>query len=173
MNLVSILPNLCVCEKPGFFPVNHEGCSKSVEPGGQTSFSLYYENPSNHFWSKRLRVFTLFSIYILPDAWYVMTGGSDTEGCGRAERPCQTLRFLLLQVNRTHLPPDKELRIVTDKSLRIDQRTAVSTIWFLCINLKQKKPWNWVELRLQGSLREFNLVLPLFSLLNLSNLLKY
>ena len=30
--------------------------------------------------------------------------------------------------DRTDLPPSRELRIITDKALRIDQRTAVSTI---------------------------------------------
>ena len=35
----------------------------------------------------------------------MVTGGSDTEGCGREEHPCQTLRFLLLQVNRNHSTP--------------------------------------------------------------------
>ena len=30
--------------------------------------------------------------------------------------------------DRTDLPPSRELRIITDKSLRFDQRTAVSTI---------------------------------------------
>ena len=39
------------------------------------------------------------------------------------------------RVNRIHLPPDKELHIVTDKSLRIDQQNAVSTIHYLHLTM--------------------------------------
>ena len=69
-----------------------------------------------------------------------MDTGKDKDGCGRSpDSPCKTLLYLLQQVNRTHLPPDKELRIITDKSLRIDQQTAVSTILFIVSRIKKKK----------------------------------
>ena len=67
-----------------------------------------------------------------------MNRGKDKYGCGRSpDSPCKTLLYLLQQVNRTHLPPDKELHIVTDKSLRLDQQTAVSTDFIYCSSDKK------------------------------------
>ena len=62
-----------------------------------------------------------------PETWYVMERGADRDGCGRSvEFPCETLLYLLQQVNRTHRPPSTEIHISTDKSLIIDQQIAVS-----------------------------------------------
>ena len=78
----------------------------------------------------------MFDMYSHLDTWYVMDRGRDKDGCGRSpDSPCETLLYLLQQVNRTHLPPDKELQIVTDKSLVIDQQTAVSTIDIFVVEL--------------------------------------
>ena len=72
--------------------------------------------------------FLFFLSWPLTETWYVMENGRDQKGCGNStENPCKTLLYLLQQVNWTHLPPDKELHISTDKSLTIDQQTAVST----------------------------------------------
>ena len=73
----------------------------------------------------------MFDIYSHPDTWYVMDGGRDDQGCGRSlQFPCNTLLYLLHQI-----PPDEELHIVTDKSLVIDQQTAVSTIDTFAVKL--------------------------------------
>ena len=67
-----------------------------------------------------------------PETWYVLESGSDRDGCGRSVKfPCQTLLYLLQQVNRTHFPPSTEINISTDKSLTIDQQIAVSCFHFL------------------------------------------
>ena len=72
----------------------------------------------------------MFDIYSHLDTWYVMGRGRDKSGCGRStDSPCETLLYLLQQVNRTHFPPDKELHVVTDKSLIIDKQAAVSTLF--------------------------------------------
>ena len=136
-------------------------------------------------------MFLILSTYLklISDAWYVMDRGRDKGGCGRSpDSPCDTLLYLLQQMNQTHLPPStrgdtsnltppvlpsqgahtgnqthnspssgddtaketsfppsavgdtgnwthlrhsRELRIITDKSLQIDHRTAVSTIYSL------------------------------------------
>ena len=84
--------------------------------------------------STSLLLTLMFDIYSHPDTWYVMDRGRDKDGCGRSpDSACETLLYLLQQVNRTHLPPGKELRIITDKSLRIDQQNAVSTNAFLFV----------------------------------------
>ena len=81
--------------------------------------------------SPSLLLTLMFDIYSHLDIWYVMDRGRDKDGCGRSpESPCNTLLYLLQQVNRTHLPPDNELWIITDKSLVIKQETAVSTVFF-------------------------------------------
>ena len=78
-----------------------------------------------------------YTILFSPDMWYVLMSGSDREGCGRSvEFPCETLLYLLQQVNWTHEPP--ELHIVTDKSLTIDQQTAVSTGFIYYLSLLDK-----------------------------------
>ena len=80
-------------------------------------------------WGKhvsRVHVFhNIVNILFSPDTWYVLTSGSDKEGCGRAPgSACSTLLYLLQQVNRTHLPPSTGIRISTDKSLTIDQQAG-------------------------------------------------
>ena len=76
----------------------------------------------------------MFDIYSHIDIWYVMDRGKDKDGCGRSlQFPCNTLLYLLQQVNRTHLPPDKELGIITDKSLTVDQQAAVSAVFVLFV----------------------------------------
>ena len=78
--------------------------------------------------STSLLLTLMFDIYSHLDTWYVIKKGLDHEGCGRSpDSPCSTLLYLLQQVNWTRLPPDKELHNITDKSLQIDQRAAVST----------------------------------------------
>ena len=86
--------------------------------------------------STSLLLTLMFDIYSHLDTWYVMDRGRDKDGCGRSpDSSCETLLYLLQQANRTHLPPDKELRIVTDKSLTMDERTAVSYyyLYLLCL----------------------------------------
>ena len=82
--------------------------------------------------------FTLSTIIFLTESetWYVLESGTDDQGCGRSlQFPCNTILHLLQQVNRTHLPPSRELQVVTDKSLTINQDIAVSTIYSLCFTL--------------------------------------
>ena len=46
---------------------------------------------------------------------------------------CSSLSFLLDQIKKSQPPPEgTEIVIVTDKSLNIDQQTAVSTILNFC-----------------------------------------
>ena len=81
----------------------------------------------------RVHVFhNIVNILFSPDTWYVLTSGSDKEGCGRTPgSACSTLLYLLQQVNRTHLSPSTGIQISTDKSLTIDQQAAVSTNLFV------------------------------------------
>ena len=82
----------------------------------------------------------MFDIYFHPDTWYVMDRGRDKDVCGKSpDSPCETLLYLLQQVNRAHLPPNKELRIITDKSLRVDQQTAVSSVFIYCLYDKKQQ----------------------------------
>ena len=74
----------------------------------------------------------MFYICSHPDPWYVMEKGRDKDGCGRSlQFPCNTLLYLLQQI-----PPGKELRILTDKSLTIDQEAAVSTDFIYIAKVK-------------------------------------
>ena len=76
----------------------------------------------------------MFDICSHLDTWYVMDGGRDNQGCGRSlQFPCNTLLYLLQQVNQTHLPPEEDLQIITDKSLTVDQQTAVSKAFILFV----------------------------------------
>ena len=69
----------------------------------------------------------------------MLQSGWNLDGCGRTmESACKTILYLLQQVNRTHLPPSTGIRISTDKSLKIDQQTAVSTDLFLCYRVNEK-----------------------------------
>ena len=87
--------------------------------------------------STSLLLTLMFDIYSHLETWYVLNRGRDKDGCGRSpDSPCATLRYLLQQVNRTH---DKELHIVTDKSLVIDQQAAVSTITFICFASSRRR----------------------------------
>ena len=97
--------------------------------------------------SASLLLTLMFDIYSHLDTCYVMQKGLDHEGCGNStENACQTLLYLVQQVNRTHLPLSRGLHISTDKSLRIDQRTAVSTIYFSrfakpVVHILSKQQW--------------------------------
>ena len=100
--------------------LDHEACDRSLQAPCST---LLYPCSTCPFLTLN------FYIYSHPDTWYVMEKGLDYEGCGKSpDSPCESLLYLLQQVNRTHLSPHKELRIVTDKSLTIDKQAAVSTI---------------------------------------------
>ena len=95
------MPIVCVCENLNSLMLNHETCLKCQNRKPNESLFLIIQK----IFLKEMFIYCYNSFF--PDAWYVMSSGSDTQRCGREETPCESLLYLLQQVNHTHLPPDK------------------------------------------------------------------
>ena len=84
----------------------------------------------------------LFSVAPIPagnkwEEYYILHNGTDVGSCGESvEKACGSLEYVLLQYYKK--PPDKGLKVITDKSIIIGHTTMVSQNSFFLIFHWQK-----------------------------------